>query len=72
VVKITSALETVVAKSEKLEEEYALTAAFKDLLSKAGDLSSEAIDAALKFADENDVTGKAIAAAKDLAAKVTI
>jgi len=70
VVKITDALDTVLAKSSELEKEYALTAAVKDLLAKAADLSVEAIDSALKFADENDVTGKAVTAAKELAAKV--
>jgi len=48
----------VLSKVSELNEEYALTTALKDLVGKAGSLSIEAIDAAIKYAEENDVAGK--------------
>jgi recombinational DNA repair protein RecT len=48
----------VLSKVTELNEEYALTTALKELVGKAGSLSIEAIDAAIKYADENDLAGK--------------
>mmetsp|Transcript_13178 Transcript_13178/g.19888 ORF Transcript_13178/g.19888 Transcript_13178/m.19888 type:complete len:212 (-) Transcript_13178:288-923(-) len=67
--QIEGALESVLAKSKELNEEYKLVDAFTEILGKAGDLSVEAIDALIKFAEENDVVAKASNAAKDLAEK---
>lgn len=67
--QIEAALASIVAKSKELDSEYKLLDQLKDLIAKSGDLSVEAIDAGLKFADENDVAGKASSAAKELAEK---
>ncbi len=52
-----------------MNEEYALTGAVKDLLAKAGNLSIEAIDSALKFAEEKDLKGQLKAKFDELSAK---
>jgi hypothetical protein len=57
-VKVEETVSSVVAKASELNQEYSLTTALKDLLGKAGDLSIEAVDAAIKFADDNDLKGK--------------
>ena len=48
----------MLSKVTELNEEYALTTALKELVGKAGSLSIEAIDAAIKYAEDNDVAGK--------------
>jgi len=67
--KIEEALNTVLSKATELDDEYAIIDALKDVLVKAGDLSIELIDGALKFADENDLAGKAAAAASEASEK---
>ncbi len=67
--KIESAISAVVEKASALNQEYALTGAVKDLLAKAGNLSVEAIDSALKFAEEKDLKGQLKAKIEELAAK---
>jgi len=56
--KIESALKTITSKASELNEEYGLVTAFQEVLVKAADLSVEAIDAGLRFADENNVGDK--------------
>uniref|UniRef100_A0A7S2SG61 Uncharacterized protein n=1 Tax=Rhizochromulina marina TaxID=1034831 RepID=A0A7S2SG61_9STRA len=58
-VKISDALETITSKADEINDEYGLTKALQEVLVKAGDLSVEAIDAGLKFADENNLADKA-------------
>ena len=50
--KIEEALQSISTKATELNTEYGLTSALKDVLTKAGDLSVEAIDSGLKFAEE--------------------
>ncbi len=66
--KIEETISSVVSKADELNKEYALTSAVKDLFAKAGTLSIEAIDATLKFAEENDVKGKVTSKFEELVA----
>ena len=68
--KAEAALEAALAKAADLDAEYGLVTQAKDLVVKAGDLSIEAIDKALKYAEENDVAGQLSEKAKELASKV--
>ena len=68
--KAEAALEAALAKAKDLDVEYGLLDQTKTLLAKSGDLSVEAIDKALKWADENDVAGQLSSKAQELADKV--
>jgi hypothetical protein len=57
--KAEEAYYTITSKAGDLNDEYKIVEAIKEVLGNAGEVSIQAIDAGLAYAEENDLVGKA-------------